>query len=61
MALKEKVQIFAIRKAFGYLEKNPEENLLRLVQWLQYSLGDPDGPHQSIFISMQSRLLSYTH
>lgn len=35
MALKEKAQIFAIRKAFGYLEKNPEENLLKLVQWLE--------------------------
>lgn len=35
MALKEKTQIFAIRKAFGYLEKNPEENLLKLVQWLE--------------------------
>lgn len=35
MALKEKAQIFAIKKAFGYLEKNPEENLLKLVQWLE--------------------------
>lgn len=35
MALKEKAQIFAIKKALEYLDKDPETNLPKLVDWLE--------------------------
>lgn len=34
MALKEKAQIFAIKKAFEYMEKSPGENIPKLVDWV---------------------------
>lgn len=34
MALKEKAQIFAIKKAMGYMEKDPASNIPKLVDWL---------------------------
>ena len=34
MVLKEKAQIFAIKKAFEYMEKSPGENIPKLVDWL---------------------------
>ena len=33
MALKEKAQVFAIKKALDYLDKDPEENLPKLLDW----------------------------
>jgi hypothetical protein len=35
MALKEKAQIFAIRKALEYLDKDPETNLPNLLNWME--------------------------
>ncbi len=35
MAFKEKAQIFAIKKALEYLDKDPETNLPKLVDWLE--------------------------
>lgn len=35
MALKEKAKIFAIKKALEYLDKDPETNLPKLVDWLE--------------------------
>lgn len=34
MALKEKAQIFAIKKALEYMDKDPESNIPKLVDWL---------------------------
>lgn len=35
MALKERAQVFAVRKALDYLDKDPETNLLKLVDWME--------------------------
>ena len=35
MALKEKAQILAIKKALSYMDKNPEENLPKLMDWFE--------------------------
>ena len=35
MALKEKVQIFAVQKALEYLDKDPQTNLPKLVDWVE--------------------------
>lgn len=35
MALKEKAQIFAIKKALEYMDKSPEENIPKLVDWME--------------------------
>lgn len=34
MALKEKAQIFAIRKALEYMDKDPSVNIPKLVDWM---------------------------
>ncbi len=34
MALKEKAQVFAIKKALKYMDKDPETNIPKLVDWL---------------------------
>ena len=34
MALKEKAQIFAIKKALEYMDKDPAVNIQKLVDWL---------------------------
>lgn len=33
MELKEKVEIFAVKKALNYMDKNPKENLPKLMDW----------------------------
>lgn len=35
MALKEKAQIFAIKKALEYMDKDPETNIPKLVDWME--------------------------
>lgn len=35
MALKERAQVFAVRKALDYLDKDPETDLLKLVDWME--------------------------
>lgn len=35
MALKERAQMFAVRKALDYLDRDPETNLLKLVDWME--------------------------
>ena len=35
MALKEKAQIFAIKKALEYMDKDPETNIPKLVEWVE--------------------------
>lgn len=33
MALKEKVGVFAVKQALNYMDKNPEANLPKLMDW----------------------------
>ena len=34
MSIKNSAQTFALHQALGYLEKNPEENLPKLMAWV---------------------------
>ena len=43
MGIANQVKKTALRTAFGYLEKNPEENALKLMSWVDKLAGDgPD-------------------
>lgn len=35
MALKEKAQIFAVRKALEYMDKDPVDHIPKLVDWME--------------------------
>lgn len=43
MGIKQSLQSFGIRQALSYLEKDPEENLPKLMAWVDRFAGDsPD-------------------
>ena len=43
MGFTNSIKMSAMKTAFGYIEKNPEENLLKLLGWVDKLAGDgPD-------------------
>ena len=44
MSFTNQLKKATLRTAFGYLEKNPEENALKLMSWVDKLAGD--GPRQ---------------
>ena len=52
MGIKTSLQSIGIRQALGYLERNPEENLPKLMAWVDRFAGDrPDSfPQQRAVI-----------
>ena len=44
MGIKQSIQKSAMRTAFGYIEKNPEANLPKLMEWID-KLAGKDNPN----------------